>query len=32
MSKYVAGWNMPGYMPEEPFAEFETFEEARICV
>lgn len=32
MSKYVAGWNMPGYMPEEPFAEFETFEEARAYV
>lgn len=30
--KWVAGWNMPGYMPEEPFAEFDTFEEARDYV
>jgi hypothetical protein len=27
--KYLAGWNVPGCMPEEPFAEFDTFNEAR---
>lgn len=27
-SKYVAGWNMPGYMPDMDPAEFETADEA----
>lgn len=27
--KWLAGWNMPGCMPEEPYAEFDTFDEAR---
>lgn len=27
--KYVACWNMPGYLPEAEPAEFETFDEAK---
>lgn len=27
-AKFVAGWNMPGYMPDSEPAEFDTFEEA----
>ena len=27
--KYVAGWNMPGYMPDMDPAEFETCADAR---
>lgn len=30
--KFFAGWNIPGCMPEEPYAEFDTFEEARSYV
>ena len=26
---YVAGWNMPGYLPDAELAYFETFAEAR---
>lgn len=29
MPGYVAGWNIPGYMPESEPVEFDTFEEAR---
>jgi hypothetical protein len=29
MTKYVAGWNMPGYMPEMEVAEFDSFEDAK---
>jgi len=28
MSKYIAGWNMPGYLSETEPAEFKTFYEA----
>ena len=27
--KYVAGWNMPGYLPEMDVADFDTFDEAK---
>lgn len=30
--KFLAGWNMPGCMPEKPFAEFDMFEEARAYI
>ena len=29
MAKYVAGWNMPGCLPEAEPAEFDSFDEAR---
>ncbi|MBC8738504.1 hypothetical protein F6X40_17155 [Paraburkholderia sp. UCT31] len=29
MTNYVAGYNMPGYMPDSEPAEFETFDSAR---
>lgn len=29
MMNYVAGWNIPGYLPENEPAEFKTFEEAK---
>lgn len=32
MTKYFAGCNMPGYMPDEPYTECETFDEAKRCV
>lgn len=30
--RYVAGTNIPGYMPDSEPAEFETFEEARSYI
>lgn len=30
--KYIAGWNMPGCLPEMEPAEFKTFEEAKQYV
>jgi hypothetical protein len=30
--KFLAGWNMPGCLPDVPFEEFETFEEARTLI
>lgn len=29
---YVAGWNQPGYLPDEDVSTFETFEEARSFI
>lgn len=26
---YVAGWNQPGYLPDDEVAEFDTFDEAK---
>jgi hypothetical protein len=31
-TKYVAGWNMPGYLPEMEPAEFDSFEEAKAFI
>ena len=31
-TRYVAGWNMQGYMPDSEPSEFETFDEAKRYV
>lgn len=32
MTKWVVGYNMPGYMPDNEPSECDTFEEARDCL
>ena len=29
---YIAGWNMPGYLPESEPTEFETFDDAKRSI